>query len=182
MRFNPFPELETEHLILRKMTTGDKDDFFAMRSDERTHAYTDTKPDSDAAQTEAYLEKMIQGVNEDRWIIWTIEHRVSRRAIGSVGIWNFNEDHSSAELSYGIAPNEQGKGYMKEALTRVIAFATDDLRLCLLEAFTELENTPSRNLLGRLHFAEAGQVDDPSADGTRVYHMIVYQLECQTNH
>lgn len=182
MRFNPFPVLETEHLILRNMTAGDRDDFFAMRSDERMHAYTDTKPDSDAAQTEAYLEKMIQGVNEGRWIIWAIEHRASRRAIGSVGIWNFDEDRSSAELSYGIAPDEQGKGYMKEALTRVIAFATDDLRMRLLEAYTESENTPSRKLLEHLHFAEEGQVDDLSADGTRVYHMIVYQLECQPNH
>jgi len=182
MRFNPFPVLETEHLILRKMTASDRDDLFAMRSDERMHAYTDTKPDSDLAQTEAYLEKMIQGVNEDRWIIWAIEHRVSRRAIGSVGIWNFNEDGSSAELSYSIAPDEQGKGYMKEALTRVISFAKDNLRLRLLEAYTEVENTPSRKLLERLHFVEVGQVDDVSADGTRVYHMIVYQLECQKNY
>jgi len=42
-----------------------------------------------------------------------------------------------------------------------------------------VENTPSRRLLERIGFGEAGQVDDPSADGTRVYHMIVYRLQRQ---
>ncbi|HWQ97619.1 MAG TPA: GNAT family N-acetyltransferase [Clostridia bacterium] len=177
LRFDPFPVLETDNLILRKMSPDDKDDFFAIRSDEKMHLFTDTRPDQDVSQTEQYLNRMISGVEEHRWIIWTLEHRELHHVIGSIGIWNFNEAQTTAELSYGIAPDFQGKGYMKEALSRVITFAVDELRLDALEAYTERENTPSRKLLERLHFSEAGQVDDVSADGTRVYHMFVYRLE-----
>ena len=179
MMFDPFPVLETERLILRKMSPDDRDDFFTMRSDKRMHEYTDTTPDHDISQTEEYLAKMLRGVDESRWIIWAIQHRASARVIGFVGIWNFDETQTTAELSYGIAPEFQGKGYMSEALTRVIEYAFDTLKLAALEAYTETENTPSRRLLERIGFGEAGQVDDPSADGTRVYHMIVYRLQRQ---
>jgi len=177
MKFDPFPVLETERLILRKMSPDDRDDFFTMRSDKRMHEHTDTTPDHDISQTDEYLAKMLRGVDENRWIIWAIQHRASARVIGSVGIWNFNKTQTTAELSYGIAPEFQGKGYMSEALTRVIEYALNTLKLTALEAYTEAENTPSRRLLERIGFGEAGQVDDPSADGTRVYHMIVYLLQ-----
>jgi len=179
MKFDPFPVLETERLILRKMSPDDRDDFFAMRSDERMHEYTDTTPDQNISQTDAYLAKMQHGVDENRWIIWAIQHRASGRVIGSVATWNFNETQTIAELSYGIAPEFQGRGYMSEALARVIEYAFATLKLTALEAYTEVENTPSRWLLERIGFVESGQVDDPSADGTRVYHMIVYRLEHQ---
>jgi len=180
MKFDPFPVLETERLILRKMSPDDRDDFFAMRSDERMHEYTDTTPDHDISETDEYLAKMLQGVDENRWIIWAIQHRDSARVIGSVGIWNFNETQTTAELSYGIATEFQGRGYMGEALGRVIEYAFATLKLTALEAYTEAENTPSRRLLNRIGFVEAGQVDDPSADGSCVYHMIVYHLQRQT--
>jgi len=181
MLFHPFPVLETERLILRKMSPDDRDDFFVMRSDERMHTYTDTTPDRDASQTEEYLTRVIQGVDENHWLIWAIEQRVTRRVIGSIGIWNFNEDQTSAELRYGIATEFQGKGYMSEALVRVTEYAFATLQLAVLEAYTEAENTPSRRLLERIGFVVSGQVDDPSADDASVYHMIVYRLKCQTN-
>lgn len=180
MKLDPFPVLETERLILRKMSPDDRDDFFAMRSDKRMHAYTDTTPDHDISKTDEYLAKMLRGVDENRWIIWAIQDRASARVIGSVGIWNFDETQTTAELSYGIAPEFQGRGYMREALTQVIKYAFAALKLAALEAYTEAENAPSRRLLERSGFVEAGQVDDPSADGTRVYRMIAYRMERQT--
>jgi len=180
MKFDPFPVLETERLILRKMSPDDRDDFFTMRSDKRMHEYTDTTPDHDISQTDEYLAKMLRGVDENHWIIWAIQHRDSARVIGSVGIWGFDETQNTAELSYGIAPEFQGKGYMGEALVWVCEYAFGTLNLASLEAYTEQENTPSRKLLQHLCFIEAGRVDDRSEDGTRVYHMIRYRLDRQT--
>ncbi len=177
MLFDPFPTLETERLMLREMTLSDQDDLFAMRADPRMHAYTDTTPDERVEQTSAYIEHMRKGVAENRWILWAISHKETNRVIGSVGIWNIDEAKHTAELSYGITPDYQSKGYMAEALTRALTFAFQTMRLAALEAYTEADNVPSRKLLERLHFAEVDRVDDTSADGKRVYHMIVYRLE-----
>ena len=177
MLFDPFPTLETERLTLREMTLFDRDDLFVMRADPRMHVFTDTIPDERFEQTSAYIENMRKGVAENRWIIWAIAHKGTSRVIGTVGIWNINEASNTAELSYGIAPDYQGKGYMAEALACALVFAFQAMRLATLEAYTEVDNTPSRKLLEGFHFAEVDRVDDTSADGKRVYHMIVYRLE-----
>ena len=177
MLFDPFPALETERLMLREMTFSDQEDLFAMRADPRMHVYTDTTPDERMEQTGAYIEHMRKGVAENHWIIWAIAQKETNRVIGSVGIWNIDEAKHTAELSYGIAPDYQGKGYIAEALACALAFAFQTMRLAALEAYTEADNTPSLKLLEGLHFAEVDRVDDTSADGNRVYHMIVYRLE-----
>ncbi len=178
MLFDPFPALETERLMLREMTLSDQADLFAIRADPRMHVFTDTKPDGRVEQTSAYIEHMRKGVAENRWIIWAIAHKKTNRVIGSVGIWNIDEAKNTAELSYGIAPDYQGKGYMAEALACALAFAFQTMRLAALEAYTETDNVSSRKLLEGFHFTEVDRVDDPSDDGKRVYHMIVYRLEC----
>lgn len=177
MLFSPFPTLETERLMLREIMLSDQDDLFAMRADPRMHVYTDTTPDQHVEQTSAYIEHMRKGVAENRWIIWAIAHKGTNRVIGSVGIWNIDEAKNTAELSYGIAPDYQGKGYMAEAMASALDFAFQTMQLAALEAYTEADNAPSRKLLEGFHFAEVDRVDDPSADGKRVYHMIVYRLE-----
>jgi ribosomal-protein-alanine N-acetyltransferase len=179
MLFNPFPALETERLMLREMTLSDKDDLFTMRADPLMHVYTDTKPDESVEQTSVFIGKMLKGVAENRWIMWAIEHKGTNRVIGLVGIWNIDETKKTAELSYGIAPAYQGKGYMAEALTCALTFGFQSMQLAALEAYTGTDNTPSRKLLEGLRFQQVDQVDDLSEDGKRVYHMVVYRLERQ---
>lgn len=177
MKTRPFPTLETENLMLREILASDKEALFAMRSEPRMHTYTDTIPDESPAQTKAYIEKMRAGVEENRWIIWAMEDKQEKKAIGIVGIWNFDFQRNSAELSYGIAPAFQGRGLMKEALVPVLDYGLRTMLLSALEAYTEQGNSPSRRLLEALGFIETEQVDDVSADGMRIYHMIVYRLE-----
>ena len=45
---------------------------------------------------------MNDGVEHDKWIIWAIEHKNSKKVIGSICIWNINEVGDSGELGYGI--------------------------------------------------------------------------------
>ena len=109
MLFDPFPTLETERLTLRKMALTDRNDFFAMRSDPRLHVYTDTVPDETMEQTSGYLEKMLQGIAENRWIVWAIVQKQTDRAIGSVSIWNIDEAeaHGGAELRHSAGLSGQ---------------------------------------------------------------------------
>ena len=177
MKMKSFPTLETENLILRAMMRSDQEDLFAMCSDTRMHTYTDSAPDQTLAQTEAYIEKMRAGVEEDRWIIWAMEAKLEKKVIGSVGIWNIDLQRNTAELSYGIAPAFQGKGLMKEALKPVLDYGFCTMSLSALEAYTEQDNIPSRRLLEALGFIEAERVDDVGEVGKRIYHMIGYRLE-----
>jgi ribosomal-protein-alanine N-acetyltransferase len=177
MNFSPFPTLETEHLSLREMTAQDADDLFTLRANPLTHLYTDTTPDASVAETHAYIEKMRLGIAENRWIIWAMEHKADQRVVGTLGIWNIDEGESRADLSYALAPEYQGKGYMREGLSAAIAFGFSQMRLNALEAYTEEQNISSRKLLEKFEFREVDRVDDLASDGSRIYHMIVYRRE-----
>lgn len=177
LSFKPFPLLESEHLILRKMTLADKQPLFQIRSDSRMHTHTDTKPDATLRDTEAYIERMLKGIEDSRWIIWAIEHKPSQAVIGTISIWNIDVPKMTAELAYGIVPEFQGQGLMKEALKQVISFGFQTLRLNTLEAYTEQSNLPSRKLLETCGFQETGQIDEKGSQVDRTFQMVIYQLK-----
>lgn len=121
--FHPVTVLESDNLIVRRMEQRDLPDLFLMRSDPRMVEFTDSIPDVRIDDTEAYVEKMDKGIDEDRWIIWAIEHQLSKKVIGSTCIWNLDPARSCGEVGYGIIPDFQGKGYMQEALSSVVHVA-----------------------------------------------------------
>jgi ribosomal-protein-alanine N-acetyltransferase len=175
--FNPFPEIETKNLLLRRMTQQDAHDIFQMRSDPRSTEFTDSKLDESPEETISYIEKMNKGVDNGKWIIWAIEHKQSKKVVGSISIWNINLEQKSAELGYGIISDYQNKGLMKEALLCVVEYGFDVMNLSALDAYTEKNNIQSIKLLERCKFIEVNRVDDEGYYSDRTYHMIVYRLE-----
>ncbi len=177
INFTDFPNMETKNLILRKMSYNDINDLFEMRKDPRMNEYTDTIPDATTDETKIYIDKMNKGIDDNKWIIWAIEHKQSNKVIGSISIWNINKEQEGGELGYGIAPYYQGKGLMKEALLSVVEYGFGVLKLKALEAYTEEQNIKSINLLESCNFIEVNRVDDEGYFNNRVYHMIGYRIE-----
>lgn len=62
----------------------------------------------------------------------------------------------SGILGYSIDENEQGKGYMKEAVNLVVNYAFDDLELHRIEASALVDNERSKNVLIGCGFEELG--------------------------
>ncbi len=174
---NPFPVIETKNLILRRIKYEDTHDIFAMRSDPKMNEYTDTKPDESPEETKAYIEKMNKGVDENKWVIWAIEHKQSKKVIGSISIWNINIEQISGELGYGIIPEYQGKGLMKESLLSVVDYGFSVMNLSSLEAYTEENNIKSIKLLEGCKFAEVNRINEEGYLHNQIYHMIVYRLK-----
>lgn len=167
--------LVTKRLILRDLSMEDSKDIFNMRSNPDMHLFTDTVPDTTIDDTAKYLEKMISGASENKWYIWAIEDKQSSKAIGTISIWNFDEQMQSAELGYGIIPDFQRKGLMMEALTAVIDYGFDSLELIAIDAYTEQENISSIKLLEKSGFKLIDHVDDIGVNTDKTYHMNVYR-------
>ncbi|MGL5633459.1 MAG: GNAT family N-acetyltransferase [Sarcina sp.] len=62
----------------------------------------------------------------------------------------------SAFVGYSIDKDEQGKGYMKEALRLILDYASDVMNLHRIEASTLLDNEKSKGVLRGLGFEEVG--------------------------
>lgn len=159
------------------MNHNDAGDLFKMRNDPRMSEYTDTKPDENLEETIAYIDKMNKGIDDNKWIIWAIEHKESNKVIGSISIWNINKIEKNGELGYGIIPEFQGQGFMKESLLRVIEYGFDTMNLLELLAYTEENNQKSVKLLEGCNFVEINRIQEEGYFSNKVYNMIVYSLE-----
>ena len=177
--FTPFPIIETKHLLLRRITHGDTNDMFEMRRNPGMYEYLNTKVDQNTEETKAYIDKMNQGIDEDKWVIWAIEHKQSNKVIGTICIWNINKDEECGELGYGIIPNYQGQGLMKESLVSVIEYGFEVMKLKVLEAYTEERNDKSIKLLESCKFVEVTKVEEAGDMNNHVLRMVVFRLLVQ---
>lgn len=179
INFYPFPNLETNNLLLRRMNYNDLNDLYEMRKDSRMHEFTDTIVDTNCDETKAYIDKMNKGIDENKWIIWAIENKQANRVIGTISIWNINIEQNSGEFGYGLIPDYQGQGLMKEALLSVIDYGFTKMNLEELYAYTEQNNLRSIRILEKCKFVEVNRVDEESRFSKRVFHMVVYKLISQ---
>ncbi|MCC6872689.1 MAG: GNAT family N-acetyltransferase [Sandaracinaceae bacterium] len=95
------------------------------------------------------------------WRAMVYERDRPERVIGTVSITNVVRGAlQGANLGYGLDGELQGRGYMREALEAVVAFAFDTLGLHRLEANYRPENARSGLLLKRLGFVPQGFARD----------------------
>lgn len=173
--FTPFHNLKTDSLNLRRLEHNDINDLYVMRKDTSMHEYTDTKIDENPEETRVYIDKMNKGIDENKWIIWAIEHKLAKKVIGTISIWNINTEQNSGELGFGIIPDYQGQGFMKEALIAVIDYGFTRMNLNELFAYTEEKNHRSIGLLKKCEFVEVNRVSEEGYLNKRVFQMVVFK-------
>ncbi len=152
--FQPFPILETERLVLNQLVEEDAEVYFRMRTNPRIRQYMDKDPDENVAASLKKIQE-IEGTRlENKAINWVLRLKESNEFIGDLGMWRFDIAHHRAEIGYSMFPAFHGKGYMTEALNRMLDFAFQDIKLHSLEANTHPDNESSMALLKRVGFRQ----------------------------
>jgi ribosomal-protein-alanine N-acetyltransferase len=148
-------------LLLRPLHRQDLKTIHKLRTCEENQQYIDREVPKNMAESEAFLERIVSGVEERVWYNWSICLKRKPRMIGSIGMWKFSDDHTSAELGYELLPGFKQKGYMSEALEDVLTFAKTALNLEILYAVTHQDNLASRTLLQKFQFTLDEGFKDP---------------------
>lgn len=103
----------------------------------------------------------------------SINDRIDK-LIGTICLWNINQENYSAEIGYELHPEWQGKGIMKEALSKIIDYGFQKMKLKEIEAFTNPLNDSSTRLLEKNNFKKKS-ILSPTNDGLIVKEL-VYSL------
>jgi ribosomal-protein-alanine N-acetyltransferase len=140
------------------------------------YEFLNTKVDTNIDETKIYIDKMNQCIDENKWIIWAIEHKEANKVIGTICILNINKEEASGELGYGIILAYQGKELMKESLVSVIEYGFKVMGLKVMEAYTEEHNEKSVKLLGSCEFVEVNRVDEEGDLNNQVFRMVIFRL------
>lgn len=151
---NPFPELSTTRLLLRQLQPDDVNEIFLLRSDENINELIDRQKATSIEECEAFISKIIAIQNSGEGITWVITLKDDTELIGTILYWNIVKEDDKAEIGYEMLPQYHGKGFMQEAVLKVIDFGFNTLKLKKIVADTKAVNHRSVNLLEKCGFTK----------------------------
>jgi ribosomal-protein-alanine N-acetyltransferase len=159
-KFAPFPVLHTQRLTLRPLRRSDDQAIWALRSNEHVNKYLDRRPCTSLEDARNFIHAITESVQRAESLYWAITLREADHVIGTVCLFNWSQDASTAEIGYELLPDFQGKGFMHEAISTVIHFGFQQVGLQAIEAHTRSENHRSTSVLEKLHFQKDHSADE----------------------
>ena len=174
---NPFPEIKTKRLLLRKMTKADATALLFLRSDDRVMQYIGREKTKTVEEAETFIEKINASVEADESIMWAIALlNDPGTMIGTICFWNILKDHYRAEVGYVLHPEYWNKGIMKEALQTVIYFGFTEMKLHSMEGHINPDNIVSGIVLEKCGFTREAYFKENFYFRNRFYDTAVYSL------
>ncbi len=158
LNFNslPFPVLDTTHLTLRKIINTDAPVIFALRSGQQTMQYIDKEKIASIKVAQEMIQNMNNQYQNNAAIMWGISLKGTAPLIGTIGYWRIEKDHHRAEIGYMLLPDFWNHGYASEAISCVLDFGFDILKLHSIEANINPLNAASRRVLEKQGFRQEG--------------------------
>ncbi|WP_412986498.1 GNAT family N-acetyltransferase [Pontimicrobium sp. IMCC45349] len=164
-----FTVLQTERLILRALQMEDADAVFSLRSNPEVNKYIGRPEAQNKNEGKQFVEKIQQSITNNAVFYWVISLKESHDLIGSICLWNFNNNKTVAETGYELLPEFHGKGIMTEALKCVLDFAFTRLNIQTIEAFTHKDNLSSTRLLVGQGFVLDEQRKDDEVEHNQIF-------------
>lgn len=135
-------ELETERLILRKVTLNDLDDLFNnWGSDVNTTKFLTFKTHESKEITLKFINNWISKY-EKGGLEWGIELKENHQVIGVISA-DKSYKYKCVEIGYSISSKYWNKGLMTEALNKVVNYLLDECDFNIVEAIIPSNNIGS---------------------------------------
>jgi [ribosomal protein S5]-alanine N-acetyltransferase len=154
-----FPTLETDRLLLRKLTPDDRFAIFRNYSDPDVANWFFDEPLTQVEQAEQIVGEFLKSAEDGKGHTWAILLKEGLELIGTCGYENFVVE-ARGEVGFDLAKAHWGKGYTTEALGAIITYGFEALRLSEICAHTYSRNSRARRVLEKLGFrVDAIQTD-----------------------
>ena len=158
---HPFPELETERLILRQMTMDDLDFYFKHFSVREIVEGSSYPAPADLGAARQELQRFIIDLFErGTGYRWGIARKSEDRLIGTCGYYLWDKEVRKAEIGYDLEPQFWGLGMMTEALSEMLRFGFEEMNLNRIQVKSAPSNERSIKLIRRLGFKKEGVLRD----------------------
>lgn len=173
---NP-PTLETERLILKKITKSSLLDVHEYRSDKEVSRFLLWQPDESREITERYLEYVEELYEKSKFYDLGIYLKENGKMIGTVGFTTINIHKNTASVGYVLNSKYWGLGIAKEALEKIIEFGFETLKLDTLYAKFIEENLRSKRVLEKCGFSFFEKEEKLRLIKGRMERIIIYSLK-----
>ena len=155
------PTLETERLILRPMRRSDVSAIVNLAGDEAVATKTASIPyPLTYREAEDWLNRHL-GWGGDKEVVFAIEHKENRVFLGAIGIL-ITGTRGPAPMGYWLGRPFWNKGYMTEAIHRLIDHAFADLGVTAIRAAAYPDNPASMRVQEKAGMTFVGREMEPA--------------------
>ena len=154
INFSPFPILETERLILRRVLPSDVKEMFELRSNPETMKYIPRPLLTNHEEALAHIQMMEDKIETNEGINWAITLKGDDKMLGVIGHYRIKPEHYRAEVGYMILPEYHGKGITTEAVQCVVDYGFNTMQLHSIEGVIDPENEASQRVLQKCGFVK----------------------------
>jgi [ribosomal protein S5]-alanine N-acetyltransferase len=173
--FTPFPELETERLLLRKITKEDTSEIYFLRSDEAILKFIGKEPAKNFQEAEDFINRINENVLANTGIMWGITLKDNaQEIIGTICYWRIQNENYRAEIGYVLHPAFWKRGLMKEAINKVAEYGFNTMHLHSIEARIHAENMDSASVLEATGFTKNGCLKEEFFFREKFHDTIIY--------
>lgn len=142
--------IETERLILRKITFDDAADIFNnYASRDKVTEFLSWQSHKSINDTISYLNNVVLPAYNDEIYRWAIEFKQDGKMIGCIDIVKFDKKVKMAELGYVLSDDYWGLGIMPEAGNAVIEYLKE-LGFKRIQAIHHMDNPKSGRVMQKL--------------------------------
>jgi putative acetyltransferase len=164
--------LNTKRLILRPLQINDLDDVFKYSCTPNVGPNAGWKPHESKEET---LEIM-NAIFLNKETVWGIEQKETGRIIGSIGLIDDSKRQYDMVKMIGYAVGEAywGRGFMTEAVHKVIEFGFKELNLDAISAYCYPFNERSKNIMKKCNFDYEGTLKMTE----KIFNGNIYDNDC----
>lgn len=154
--FGNLPTLETERLLLRKITLEDVEDMYYYGSNEEVSKYVTWDTHKTLSATKEYIEFVLTQYKNKKIAPWGIEYKQNRKFIGTIDFVSWQLKHSIAEIGYVISQDYWKMGIATEAVNEVIKLGFNNMDLVRIQARCDVENIGSARVMEKVGMSFEG--------------------------
>jgi RimJ/RimL family protein N-acetyltransferase len=157
-RLDKLPEINTLRLVLREIRDYDVQSVYEIYSHPDVIRYWDHPVWTDKSQAADLIQSAQKGFSEYKYFAWCTTLRDSGNVIGTCSLFDYLQEHRTAEIGYAFHPDHWGQGYASEIIPELVAFGFDYLDLNRIHAEADPRNVGSTKALLRMGFQQEGRL------------------------
>lgn len=174
--FSPFPVIETERLLLKRITNEDVKEVFELRSNPETMKYIPRPLVKNDEEALAHIALLDQNIDNNTGINWGITIKDDPKLLGIIGFYRMQPENYRSEIGYMLLPEFHGKGIVPEAVKRLIEYGFKDLKLHSIEAVIAPENIASEKVLQKCGFVKEAHFKESEFYNGKFLDKVIYSL------
>ena len=176
INFHPFKNLETERLLLRRVSKSDANEVMELRGNPETMKFVPRPLVTNREEALAHIAMIEEKIVNNIGINWAITLKGNPKLIGIIGHYRIQPENHRCEIGYMILPEYNGKGIVTEAIKALLIYGFYDLQMHSIEAVIDPENHASERVLQKNGFVKEAHFIENEYYNGKFYDSVIYSL------